>query len=163
MPILFLITYIIISFLIFKKNKNKTETIPFLIRISWIIIFALMFLFIVYYSEINLNSIELEWYKYSFYFLFVSYLIIFLYYVSKYRKILKQNIDEKALNIEEENYKWVFETWINRAYFIIIILLSWLYFYLLFYDLDEVLILLYMFFVCLWVFVLFEKKILYKD
>ncbi len=151
MPLLFLFTYIAISYFMFKKNKQNIKDIPFIIKLTWIIPFALLFLFIIYYSEQNIK-IETN-YIISFYFLLLAYITIFIIYLFKYRRIIISN------KIKLYDNKWVLNKYINNIYLITIISFSLLYF--IYADIDDLLqILLYLFFVFSWIYIIFEKKIL---
>jgi len=160
MPLLFLITYIVISYFIYKKNKNKVDNIPMILQTSWILAFALLFVFIIYYSEVNLSGSEEMLYVYSFYFLVIWYFITYLINFFNYRKIYKANIilDEGTNNI------WILETIINKSYFIIIFWLSIIYFIsenpidLEWWD--WILILTFLFFIFSSLFILFKNKLL---
>ncbi len=124
MPLLFLVTYIVISYFIYKKNKDNLEKIPLIIKLTWIIAFALLFVFIIYYSEEMSYNWEQIFYIYSFYFLFISYIATFIIYLLRYKKILE---DKKYKFLSYDN-KWLLENLINKIYFIIILFVSWVYF-----------------------------------
>ena len=160
MPLLFLITYIAISYFIFRKNKNNIDNIPFVLQMTWIIAFILLFVFIIYYSEINLSWIEEVWYTYSFYSLWIWYVITYIVYFLEYKKILKSN----NFKILDSNNVWLLETIIDKSYFVIIIILSLVYFlYTNPWDViqdDWLQVLFYMFFIFSSAFVLFKNKLL---
>lgn len=157
MPLLFLITYIVISYFMYKKNKNKLKEIPFIIKLNWVVAFALLFVFLVYYSEQRPDSLEL--FAKSFYFLLITYLVTFIVYLFKYKEVIKKS----KLKIDDN--KWNIEKVINVFYFIALIFLSGLYFFLsdkkdLIWD-DGLQILMYMFFILSGFYVLLEKHILW--
>lgn len=157
MPLLFLLSYIAISYFIFKKNKDNISNIPLIIKLTWVIAFALIFLFIVYYSEQNIVS-ELA-YAYSFYFLLIWYIITFIVYLLKYKKIFIKN------SLKLQNNAWYIETWINKIYLLVIIFLSFLYF--IFTDKFDISrlddgsqVFLYLFFILSSIYIFVEKNIL---
>jgi len=156
MPLLFLITYIVISYFIYKKNKEKTSNITLILKLTWIIAFALLFVFIVYYSEQNINS-KIT-YVYSFYLLVIWYIITFITFLLKYKKILSKTNKKTINNI------WLYETLINKFYYIVILFLSFtcfLYTYKQSLTNDYLLeILLYIFFILSSLYILFENNIL---
>jgi len=160
MPLLFLLVYIAILHFIHKKNIDKVQQIPFIIRITWIIPFLLLFVFMVYYSEVNLSNREEIWYVYSFYFLAISYFVSYIVYCMKFKAVLKQNNYKQVIS----NNIWKIENRMNKLYFIVILFLSSLYFFFSkpfnIVNWDWIQILLYMFFISFSIYSLSEKKIL---
>ena len=164
MPLLFLVTYIVISYFIYKKNKDNLEQIPLIIKLTWIIAFALLFVFIVYYSEqLSYNSDQI-FYVYSFYFLFLTYLTTFIIFLLRYKKILA---DKNYKFISNKN-EWLLETWINKFYFIVLLFISGVYFlysknFLNNWD-DWIFVLIYLFFISSSLYILFWNNLFsYKN
>lgn len=118
MSLAFLITYIIISYILFRNNKSNIKNIPLIIKISGIIPFLLLIVYVIYYSEIRLSSAEEVWYAYSFYFLLLSYIITFIFYFFKYIWVLKS---KKAIKIPNNNLS-IKEIILNKLYLLIIII-----------------------------------------
>ncbi|MFK7779553.1 MAG: hypothetical protein QM490_00160 [Candidatus Gracilibacteria bacterium] len=161
MPLLFLITYVGISYFIYKKNKEDIKKIPLIIQLTGIIAFALLFVYIIYYSEQNIPKTS-GWntYTYSFYVLFLSYLTTFIIYLFKYKKILIKNAKKNIIY----NNKGFLEILIDKIYFIIILLFSSIYFlysdYLRLYGENGLEILMYILLIFSSIYILFENKIL---
>ena len=160
MPLLFLITYIAISYFIYKKNKTNIEKIPLILQLTWLIAFALLFVYIVYYSELSLSTNEELLYLYSFYFLVISYFITFIVFFFNYKSIIKISKTIKKV----PNNIWKLENILNKIYFIIIFIL-WITYFLYTKPLDIdwwewIQVIFYMFFIFSSIYILFEKKLL---
>ncbi|MFA5916624.1 MAG: hypothetical protein WC850_00135 [Candidatus Gracilibacteria bacterium] len=164
MSLLFLVTYIVISYFIYKKNKDNLEQIPLVIKLTGIIAFALLFVFIVYYSEQLSYNTDQIFYVYSFYFLFIGYFTTFIVYLLRYKKILV-----------DKNYKFIYndkagflETWINKFYFIVLLFISGVYFLysknFLNNGSDGLQVLIYLFFISSSLYILFGNNLFsYKN
>ncbi len=123
MPLILIITYFIISYYLYNKNKDNINQIPFILKIHWIIAFTLLFIFQVYYikEKIEINS---NIFKFSYFFIILSYLGIFFYFLFKYKK--------KLLDYKKENNKWKIEKITDNIYFIIIFSLSTIFLFILY-------------------------------
>jgi len=156
MPLIFLIIYIVLCYILYKKNKENIYFIPLVVKLSWVIAFLLLFIFIIYYSEIKTISVKL--YTQSFYFLLFLYIIIFTFYLFKYRNIL---IKKKLILYSN---KWNTERLIIKLYLFVLCFLSSVYFF--YSDKlnltwgDWLQILFYIFFILSSLYLSFEKNIL---
>lgn len=160
MPLLFLLIYIWISYFIYKKNKDNIEKIPVILQLTGIIGFVLLFVFIIYYSEVSLSYSEKTLYLYSFYFLSIGYLVTYIVYFIKYKNLLKENKYKQKIS----NDIWNLESVINKSYYIVLLILALTYFifsnpFNVYRD-DWLQILLYMFFIWASLFILFKNKLL---
>jgi len=158
MPLLFLLTYIFLTYFIYKKNKDNLSNIPLIVKLTWVIWFALLFVFIVYYSWNNWYDVDYWTYIFSFYSIVVLYIVTFLHHLSNYRKIIKDNKNEITISVSN---KWVIEKYIDSFYFISIIFLS--FFYLLFSLESLTDSFIYLIILLSSIYIIFEKKILSID
>ncbi|MDD3302771.1 MAG: hypothetical protein PHN31_04380 [Candidatus Gracilibacteria bacterium] len=123
MPLLFLITYIVLSHYIYKKNVDNFKNILFIVKLNGIIGFALLFVYIVYYTGGNFADLDSNMYVYGFYFLLLSYIVIFLCNLLKFRKMFLNNVKDKVYD-----NKGSIERVIDSGYFVIILVLAFIYF-----------------------------------
>ena len=116
MPHTFLITYIIFSYLIYRKNKMSKKNLSYIIRLTWFFGILLLFLFLIYSDATNSlsNVLIIK----SFYFLYFTYFITFFIFIFKYKKISIRN------KIIIKNNKWNIEKIINNSYLIALIITS---------------------------------------
>lgn len=160
MPLLFLITYIVICYFLYRKNSWDSKLIPVLLQVNWIIAFALLFVFLIYFSEINLSVTEQNWFIYSFYGLILWYFVTYCVFLMKYRKKLKES---KYKSIDLNNV-WTLETIINKSYFLVLVWLSITYFIytkpLDLFGWDWFQVLLYIWIMFSWLFALFKNKLI---
>ncbi len=158
MPLLFLLTYIFLTYFIYKKNKDNIWNIPLIVKLNWIIWFALLFVFIVYYSWNNWYEVDYWTYIFSFYAIVILYIVTFLYHLSNYRKIIKDNKNEITITVST---KWIIEKYIDSFYFISIIFLSFFYFLFSLQRIDNSFI--YLIILLSSIYIIFEKNILSVD
>lgn len=162
MPLVFLLTYVFLTYFIYKKNKDNKENISLVVKLNWIIAFGLLFVFIVYYSGNNYYDLNKIFYAYSFYFLLISYIIIFVYHMIKYRMI----IEEKKIKLDNVSVKWEIEKSLDNFYFFLVILFSFIYFLysrpIEFYWSNQVDLFIYIVILLSTLYLFFEKKILYS-
>lgn len=157
MPLLFLITYIVLLFLIYKKNFHNYENFTSIIKINWIIAFLLLFIYLIYINEEKSSVISIKTYVYSFYILLISYLISFIVFLLKYNKLFKDNDFTEVCwyNI------WKIEIFLKNSYLIMLLTISSIFYYyskplLTRWDMWFE-ILLYLFFIFSSIYIFFEK------
>lgn len=161
MPLLFLLTYIVLTYLMYKKNKDNVDKIPLIVKLNWFIGFALLFVYIVYYKWGDFYNLDWKMYAYWFYFLLLSYIVIFVYHLSNYRIAF---LNSKIKNNRIENRGFI-EKSIDNSYFILLLLVSFVFLIYsrpLNFQYNEWELFIYVFILLSAFYTLFENKIFYK-
>ncbi len=160
MPLLFLFIYLVLSHIIYLQKKDDIFTISQTVRITWFVAFILLFLFCIYYG---LKFPTSNRFFYMLYTLFICYFLVFTFYVIRYRKSLKINL-ETIKNVSG-NSNWVTIKYISKKYSIILLVLTFICFvyywpYSHIPKWDGIILLLHLFLISSSIYMFFEEKLL---